>query len=257
MSLYFQQLKLFCIALILVFGCLLITPASHTATITNSPPKAQAAVIAQVVWVKGSLKASGSNQTSRALTRRSPIFLGDTLTTDKNGSGQIVFSDNSTLSLTEDSVFKIEKYKLMKGTDAKKSEFAANLVKGGFRTVTGLIPKNNPDNYQVNTPVATIGVRGTGYAVVYRGELWIKYYSGKPCVENKQGKSCLDSQNRYGKVTSDSSAPSTQTQAPEAFAKDIPLSEASFDTSAMTAPIGGGTGGKPGGGGTVSGFCIN
>lgn len=35
------------------------------------------------------------------------------------------------------------------------------LVKGGFRTVTGLIGKANVDDYKVVTPTATIGIRGT------------------------------------------------------------------------------------------------
>ncbi|MGH8446844.1 MAG: hypothetical protein ACREVL_16350, partial [Solimonas sp.] len=37
------------------------------------------------------------------------------------------------------------------------------LLKGGFRTVSGLIGKANPDEYRVTTPVATIGIRGTDY----------------------------------------------------------------------------------------------
>lgn len=41
-----------------------------------------------------------------------------------------------------------------------------SLLKGGFRTVSGLIGKINHDEYQVATPVATIGIRGTDYLVV-------------------------------------------------------------------------------------------
>jgi len=41
-----------------------------------------------------------------------------------------------------------------------------SLLKGGFRSISGLIGKINHDEYQVTTPVATIGVRGTDYLVV-------------------------------------------------------------------------------------------
>jgi hypothetical protein len=41
-----------------------------------------------------------------------------------------------------------------------------SLLKGGFRSVSGLIGKLNPDEYRVATPVATIGIRGTDYLVV-------------------------------------------------------------------------------------------
>lgn len=41
-----------------------------------------------------------------------------------------------------------------------------SLLKGGFRSVSGLIGKINHDEYQVSTPVATIGIRGTDYLAV-------------------------------------------------------------------------------------------
>ena len=41
-----------------------------------------------------------------------------------------------------------------------------SLLKGGFRSISGLIGKVNHDEYQVTTPVATIGIRGTDYLVV-------------------------------------------------------------------------------------------
>lgn len=37
------------------------------------------------------------------------------------------------------------------------------LLKGGFRSVSGLIGKANHEDYRVSTPVATIGIRGTRY----------------------------------------------------------------------------------------------
>lgn len=39
------------------------------------------------------------------------------------------------------------------------------LVKGGFRTITGLIGKANQEDYRVTTPTATIGIRGTEWIV--------------------------------------------------------------------------------------------
>jgi len=41
-----------------------------------------------------------------------------------------------------------------------------SLLKGGFRAVSGAIGKINHDDYQINTPVATIGIRGTNYLAV-------------------------------------------------------------------------------------------
>lgn len=49
------------------------------------------------------------------------------------------------------------------GSDSSRAFF--RLVKGGFRSVSGLIGKVNQDDYRVSTPVATIGIRGTRYGV--------------------------------------------------------------------------------------------
>jgi len=40
------------------------------------------------------------------------------------------------------------------------------LLKGGFRAVSGLVGRFNHEEYQVATPVATIGIRGTDYEAV-------------------------------------------------------------------------------------------
>lgn len=40
------------------------------------------------------------------------------------------------------------------------------LIKGGFRAVSGAIGKVNRDDYQIATPVATIGIRGTDYVAI-------------------------------------------------------------------------------------------
>lgn len=41
------------------------------------------------------------------------------------------------------------------------------LLSGSMRTVTGVIAKQSPENYKLNTPNATIGVRGTEFDAVY------------------------------------------------------------------------------------------
>jgi len=49
-------------------------------------------------------------------------------------------------------------------SDGETSRAFFRLVKGGFRSVSGLIGKVNQDDYRVSTPVATIGIRGTRYS---------------------------------------------------------------------------------------------
>lgn len=50
------------------------------------------------------------------------------------------------------------------GTRSGASRAFFRLVKGGFRSVSGVIGKLNREDYRVSTPVATIGIRGTVYS---------------------------------------------------------------------------------------------
>ncbi len=171
-------LGLFILLNILVFCCVQVAYAENPEEIGH------------MVWVKGTVKAVDSNKKERVLQRRSPIYAQDTVATDKSSTGEIVFTDNSMVSLNPETDFRVDQYKFdhnnPTSTDRK---YVASLVKGGFRTVTGLIPKGNPDNYQVNTPVATVGVRGTDYQVSIRnGSLYLKLNAGAIVVQNAEGK---------------------------------------------------------------------
>jgi hypothetical protein len=127
-----------------------------------------------------------------------------------------------------------------------------NLIEGGFRTITGAIAKQNPGDYQVNTPVATIGVRGTDYAAVVKsGQLSMAFYAGAPCMKNKEGSLCLSSAVPYGAV-SFGAAPVALKQTPAVFQEKLEIVPAKI--SPFTG--GGGTGPAPKTGGVVSSFCI-
>lgn len=220
-------------------------------------------VIGQVIWVKGgTIKAvQPGTPAHRSLQRRSPIYEHDTLMTDKAATGQIALTDSSVVSLREDSQFKIDEYSYKKG-GSPKDKLVMSVIKGGLRTITGAISKENPDAYKMNTPVATIGVRGTQYSVFMspiKG-LLVKMDKGSIEVTNGAGKmifsKCKEPQvNKciaFGEVSSSSSAPEGLSSMPSEFDSEPSISP---------IPVGfgePGTGSDNSGGGskTVSGFCI-
>jgi hypothetical protein len=79
---------------------------------------------------------------------------------------QVRFTDQSIVSLRDQSLLKIDEYKFTGKQDGMEKAFF-NLVKGGFRTITGLIGKVNKTNYGVKTATATIGIRGTNFALLH------------------------------------------------------------------------------------------
>lgn len=121
-------------------------------------------VIGKVVIKTGNLQAV-NRSASRQLSRHSKIIKGDTLKTSRNSLAQIRMKDGALISLQPDTEFKIEEY-AFNGEEDGNERSIFELVKGGFRTITGLIGHKNKQNYQVRTTVATIGIRGTHYGLM-------------------------------------------------------------------------------------------
>lgn len=206
--------------------------------------------VGRVVWVKGTLSAEMENKEKRILQKLSVIYLHDTLVTDDKSQAQIAFTDNSLTTFREQTRFSIDQYvfkqNAKKGTAGK---YVMNLIEGGFRTITGLIAKNNPSDYTVNTPVATIGVRGTEYAVYYHnGVLDVGYYKGTPCVKDQKGGSvCLNEQTKYAQVPGAGQAVVPLSQQPAGLAEQLTI------IPAKISPFGNFGGGSSG---PITSFCI-
>lgn len=115
----------------------------------------------QVLMVAGQAVAKGADGQARTLERRSPIYVGDTLTTGSKSQTQIRMKDGAMIALGADAEFAVKTYSYKKTGDAKDGA-VLSLVKGGLRTVSGQIEKSS---YKLQTPVATLGIRGTAYDV--------------------------------------------------------------------------------------------
>ena len=121
--------------------------------------------IGRITSVRGQLTATGKNGQVRALRRRSYVRQGDTLATGIKGGAQVKFNDGAQIALRRNSELRIDEYR-WEGNQDGKEKAVMSLVKGGFRTITGAIGKLNKTNYRVNSPYATIGIRGTHYALM-------------------------------------------------------------------------------------------
>src|SRR5450830_877945 len=91
------------------------------------------------------------------------VLSGETVITGDNGYARLEMSDGGEMLIRQDSQLKIESYRFDKDKPTEDSALF-RVIKGGFRTLTGLISKRgNKDAYQVRTSTATIGIRGTQY----------------------------------------------------------------------------------------------
>lgn len=91
---------------------------------------------------------------------------GDEIETGADSSILIKMADGQDIYLQSRTRFKIEdfKYDIDKPIESKS---VMSLIRGGLRSVTGLIGKlGNQDAYQMKAAAATIGIRGTEYSAV-------------------------------------------------------------------------------------------
>jgi hypothetical protein len=108
----------------------------------------------------GGVTVAGRDGVERPLARGTELDNGDTVRT-KDGRAQIRFIDGAYVSLQPNTEFGIREYRYENKTDGNERGFFG-LLKGAMRTVTGAIGRVNRDRYQISTPTATVGIRGTG-----------------------------------------------------------------------------------------------
>jgi hypothetical protein len=148
------------------------------------------ALAGHVILTKGNVTAVAEDGNNRTLKRRSQIFNGDIIKTGPTGSIQIRFVDKALMTIKANSEMNIESYLLAQQDNSEqKEQVIMSLVKGGFRTITGTIGKGDKSAYKVNTPAASIGIRGTNYEVQQEsdGSFVMGVYSGAIQVENEAG----------------------------------------------------------------------
>jgi hypothetical protein len=102
------------------------------------------------------------NKKSMESKVNSPVEMNDTIVTAK-AKAKLTFEDNTTVNITEQSKIVIDDFVY----DPKKGsgKLAMKMVMGTARYASGQIAKTNPQNVAVNTPTATVAVRGTDFSM--------------------------------------------------------------------------------------------
>jgi hypothetical protein len=124
-----------------------------------------ASVLAQgtVTQLAGTLSVRKADGSIRILSQRSQIENGDTVTSERDSYAQIRFTDGAQITLKPTTAVKLNRFKFAED-QPKEDSFFYTLIKGGLRAVTGSVGKRNPENYQVETATATVGIRGTTFS---------------------------------------------------------------------------------------------
>ena len=117
--------------------------------------------VGQITEVRGNVFAISEKTKKRNLTTGSEVFVGDRLFTGADGFIRLNMIDDAQIDLRCNSEMLIEDYSLMR----TGNHSVLYLIKGSLRKLTGSIGKLANDVYKMRTPMATVGVRGTQYAL--------------------------------------------------------------------------------------------
>ena len=147
-----------------------LTTAGILALLLIAGPLSSAAQasVGRVLFKYGNVTVDSVN--ARLLRQGATVDEGDVIVTGPKGYVQLLLDDGTKIAIRPNSSFEIEALEMPASATAPavgagitlKASF--KLQKGGFRTLTGRIAQQDPSVYQVTTPAAIIGVRGTNYS---------------------------------------------------------------------------------------------
>jgi ferric-dicitrate binding protein FerR (iron transport regulator) len=139
--------------------------------------------IARVLLADGTVRVS--RQTGeRPLKPGDLVYVSDALATGKDSSVQLVFRKGSLLRLGPDSRLLLSQYPVTMPDDP----FHIALTKGMLRFVSGYWLGASPEAFELDTALATLGIRGTDFSVWYTaGGVLAQVHKGAIYARNNRG----------------------------------------------------------------------
>jgi hypothetical protein len=115
----------------------------------------------QKIGKASSVKPEARGSVAGQLSPNSDVHANETVNTGSGGQANLEFLDSTKLSVGPMSTVRLDKftYDPNKGSGT----VVVNATRGAYRFVTGV---QDPRSYQIKTPYATLGVRGTILEVV-------------------------------------------------------------------------------------------
>lgn len=147
--------RLMCLAIVLSFVAGTANAADERASLTDYT----GTDVGSVTKARGNI-ASVLRSLPRTLREGSDVKFLDTILTGDDTRAEITLIDDSLLSIGDNSELTIDEMVYEPG---KKGRGVLTLARGVFRMVSGKINKHDGGTLTMNTPVATIGVRGTDF----------------------------------------------------------------------------------------------
>ncbi|NCC21099.1 MAG: hypothetical protein EOM26_01400 [Alphaproteobacteria bacterium] len=168
-----------------------LTPGLVSSFVHSPPQYAQLGTlndttpVGSVQEVSGEVTVTRTNGTVENVQIGTPIFQGDVVETDAAGAVNIVFIDETSFAVSENARLAIDEYVFDPVSQSGESNFS--VLRGIFVFTSGLIGRDDPDDVQIETPVGSIGIRGTtiagnvdtGEITVVEGAIVLRTHGGQ------------------------------------------------------------------------------
>ena len=118
--------------------------------------------IGEITTIQGSVEIERADGSRETVAKGSPVYQGDTVITGADGAIGIEFLDESEFSLGGDGRMVLDE--MVYDPAEQEGSMAVGVLSGTFSFVSGQIAKTSPDAAMLETPMATIGIRGTTIA---------------------------------------------------------------------------------------------
>lgn len=91
------------------------------------------------------------------------LYQGDRVLTRSGGAVGLTLMDGTLLAVGPNSAVAVQNFRFDSTT--RQGSLLVDISRGAMRMVSGLLARHDPRSVSVNTPTATIGIRGTDFLV--------------------------------------------------------------------------------------------
>ncbi|MFN3701088.1 MAG: FecR domain-containing protein [Alphaproteobacteria bacterium] len=143
-----------------------------TPTFAYAETMSDVSPIGAVHEITGDATVTRTNGMTEPLKLGTPVYQGDIVETAETGAVNIMFIDETSMAISEDARLAIDEYVFDPSSSGGVSNFS--VLKGIFVYTSGLIGRDDPDDVLIETPIGSIGIRGTIIAAdVDNGEVTV------------------------------------------------------------------------------------
>src|SRR6267142_3803302 len=208
------------------------------------PVCAQGTEAGRFLSVVGDVRVGREGAPQRAAQRATEFYEGESIVTAAGSLAQLRMTDGALMSVRGDTEIKMERFSYA-GEKDRNASFFMSVLKGGLRTITGVIGRQNRDRYRITTATVTLGVRGTDFEIVHvppqaasrevLAGTYNRVFEGVTSMQNKAGVMLLVTRDQTAFAALQGTTPPVLVAPPAAlFGRPTPIPQVTRPGSAAT-----------------------